>query len=276
MSLVACIECKKNIGSLVKTCPNCGTKQKIGSFSWWALFFPPIYYFGYGKIFKGLLFFILFFIPLFNIFICIYAGFNAKKNLDVRNKSFNWYKASIPIALILILCFLYAIGSENIDNKSNVGNTNITQENVNNNMTFGLNEPVRTEKFEITIISVSPTTMVGNEYLNSKPAEGGIYLAVKWKYKNISNKPIGTFSFPTLSLFDAQNIEYSNDIDASGNYATQINSNEKIISDLNPGIAVTSASVFEIDKKKANETGLRFLVRGDHDVWFATTGSDFD
>ena len=102
------------------------------------------------------------------------------------------------------------------------------------------------EEYEITIKNVSTATKVGSQYLNSQPAEGGIYVCVDFTYKNVSTEPISSWDFPTVELVDSNGVEYSSDVSASSYYATEKDPNRKVLSDLNPGITVTDNKVFEI------------------------------
>ena len=97
----------------------------------------------------------------------------------------------------------------------------------------------------------------------STPAEGGQYIAVQWKYKNISTKPISSFDTPSLHLIDPQDVKYDRDSGASGSYATELNLTEKVLSDLNPGISVTAASIFEVGKTAFDQSKWKLLVKGD-------------
>jgi len=125
--------------------------------------------------------------------------------------------------------------------------------------------PFRTNKFEITILSVNERRSVGGEYFASTASEGALYVVVKYKYKNITNKPISAFSKPTLYLRDASDVKYSGDMGATSSYATEGNSNEKIISELNPGITSSSAEVFEVSRELWKATGWRLIIAADKD-----------
>jgi hypothetical protein len=116
---------------------------------------------------------------------------------------------------------------------------------------------------EITITKVEIRTSVGGDMFKSTPAEGGQYIAVQWKYKNISTKPISSFDTPSLHLIDPQDVKYDRDSGASGSYATELNLTEKVLSDLNPGISVTAASIFEVGKTAFDQSKWKLLVKGD-------------
>ncbi|NTW29538.1 MAG: DUF4352 domain-containing protein [Coriobacteriia bacterium] len=120
-----------------------------------------------------------------------------------------------------------------------------------------------TDKYEITVTAVEVKSKVGSEYFDSKPAEGGVYVAVQWKYKNITNKPISSFwnSF-TVNLIDPNGTKFSSDVNASSSYATEIDPTRKVISDLNPGITVSGGTVFEVAKDSFSKDNWTLLVEG--------------
>jgi hypothetical protein len=124
---------------------------------------------------------------------------------------------------------------------------------------YNIGDTIQNKKYEITINSVEQREGVGSEYLNSSPAEGGIYVCINYTYKNISTEPLSTWSTPTIKLQDANGTKYSTDISASSYYATEIDPDRKILSDLNPGITVTDGGVFEISKESYNQ-GEWFII----------------
>ena len=106
---------------------------------------------------------------------------------------------------------------------------------------------------EAKVSSVETRDRVGGEFFNKVVSDGGTYLVVRWEYKNISNQPVGAFDKDSLKLLDPQGNEYNPDIDATSSFATEENLNEKIFSDLNPGISVKGAEVFEVAKDKLSD-----------------------
>jgi hypothetical protein len=116
---------------------------------------------------------------------------------------------------------------------------------------------------EVTITKVEIRTSAGQDLFKSTPADGGQYVAIQWKYKNISTKPISSFDTPTLHLLDPQDVKYDEDTGASSSYATELNLTEKVLSDLNPGISVTAASIFEVSKTAFDQSKWKLLVKGD-------------
>jgi len=104
------------------------------------------------------------------------------------------------------------------------------------------------------------------EYFSSTPAEGGIYVAVKYKYKNIGTEPIGVFDKPSLKLISPDGVGYSADVGVSSAYATEMKIDGKALSELNPGITVNGADVFEIAKDKISVEGWKMKIEGEEIV----------
>jgi len=69
--------------------------------SWLGFLFAPSYYAGYGDLTKGFIFAIISGFPLFAIFICIYGGLRAKKELPIGEVKFKWLNVLIVIILTI-------------------------------------------------------------------------------------------------------------------------------------------------------------------------------
>jgi len=123
-----------------------------------------------------------------------------------------------------------------------------------------------TPNFEIRIISAQVRSSVGDSMFNSQAGQGGIYVAIKWNYKNISKKPISAFDLPTLHLVSPDGTKYDTDLGASASYATELNTNAKVLSDLNPGIQITDADVFEVSREQFNPKLWKILVDADQEA----------
>ena len=76
-------------------------EEKKG-WSWLGFFFAPNYYAGYGKFKKGVILSLIQIIPPIGLFVNIYAGIKAKKELPIGKQSFNW-KLAIGVSLIQII-----------------------------------------------------------------------------------------------------------------------------------------------------------------------------
>lgn len=172
---------------------------------------------------------------------------------DQRN-FFMKHPVLYTILILTIIGIVAGTGSDNTGNTTVTSTGNQVQETV-----YNIGDAISNEKYEITIKNVSTATKVGSQYLNSQPAEGGVYVCVDFTYKNISAEPISSWSFPTVELVDSNGVEYSSDISASSYYATEKDPNRKVLSDLNPGITVTDNKVFEIAEESYNQ-GEWYLV----------------
>ncbi len=204
MAMKNCKECKQEVSSKAKKCPNCGVDQR----NW----------FMRHKIisFVGLV-----------VLIVIISNLGGGGGSDPTVTSTTAEEASVPIK---------------------VGDT------------------ITTDKFEITVTAVEERAEVGSEFFSAKAAEGGKYIAIQWKYKNISDKPIGAFSQPSLKLVDSSGNKYDSDLDATSSYATEKELDSKILSDLNPGISVTDAEVFEVSTELYDPAGWKILIDSDKDA----------
>jgi len=88
--------------------------------------------------------------------------------------------------------------------------------------------------------------LVSGEQSISKPAEGGIYMIVYCSATNAGATPQLPFDID-LKLVDPNNVEYAADVAATAAlYSISDDITAKIVSNINPGISVTTASVFEI------------------------------
>ncbi|WLR61540.1 DUF4352 domain-containing protein [Guptibacillus hwajinpoensis] len=128
---------------------------------------------------------------------------------------------------------------------------------------FNLNDVIGLKRSEVTITNFEQRDEVGTK----QASDGGTFVAIQYTIKNISEEPIGAFSFPTVSLTNEKGTKFDSDIDASANYAVETGvDNSKILSDLNPDISVTDTVVFEISKEKFESGNWFILVDGKHKV----------
>lgn len=124
----------------------------------------------------------------------------------------------------------------------------------------------QTPTFEIQIRSAQALSSVGNPLFASQPSEGGVYIAIQWSYKNISQKPVSAFRRPTVHLKAPDGTKYDPDLGASASYATELDNDAKAFSDLNPGISVVDVDVFEVSRQMFDPSSWRILVDGDRDT----------
>lgn len=193
---------------------------------------------------------------------------DAKVCSKCRAKQGNWFQRHLILTIILGLILLSAFGNALNGNKNqNSSPTNTNSTNNENKKTeekiYSLGETFTlADKTEINITSMTEKASVGSQYFQSKPAEGGTYVAINWTVKNISDQPISSFSTPNIKLLSPTGVEYNYDINATSNYATEKDLDRKILSDLNPGILVNDAQVFEISSELFAQPGWQVVVSG--------------
>ena len=129
-----------------------------------------------------------------------------------------------------------------------------------------IGEVVTTPQLEVKVVSAKNISRVGNEFFKSEPSEGATYVAIMWQYKNISQKPLDMWSKPKMKLKDSNGVSYSADVGASSSFATEANIDEKVISDLNPGITVKTADVFEVSKDLILKPGWTIFIDADKEI----------
>lgn len=96
--------------------------------------------------------------------------------------------------------------------------------------------------------NVALPDQVGGEYFSERAGHGGRLVVVQYTVKNNSAAPIPAYEIPAVRLFDRQGVSYAPDAGLTGALATEpgILANNKLVSDLNPGIMTQGADVFEI------------------------------
>jgi hypothetical protein len=109
---------------------------------------------------------------------------------------------------------------------------------------------------------------VGSQYLNEKASEGATLIVAQYKYKNTSDKPLSSFTQPSVKLIDSKGIEYDSDLGKTSTYKVQVKMDEKFLSDLNPGITVNGAQVFEVSKDNYMESGWKMKVNSEGSSYF--------
>lgn len=164
------------------------------------------------------------------------------------------------VVLVVIGAIAGGSGDKSNNTSSDSGSQKITQAEKN----YTVGESISSDKLEIIVTNTEERSQVGNQYLNEKASEGATLLAVTWKVKNVSDKPVGSFSQPTIKLVDSNGTEYEWDLGKSSTYATEQDLDTKVLSDLNPGITTTGAKVFEISKEAFAQGGwkIKFQVSG--------------
>lgn len=128
-------------------------------------------------------------------------------------------------------------------------------------------ESVSTPTFEIAINRVAITPIAGpNSLLPTKAADGGTYVAAFWHYKNVTARPVSSIDLPSLYLKSPDGTRYRPDVGASGAFADAANINTKVVSDLNPGVRVTDATAFEVNRELLAEGQWKLIIDADKEI----------
>lgn len=176
----------------------------------------------------------------------------------------------IALNIFIILIILGFIGSEG-EETSNASSGNesvkvVEQASEKQQAAWKVGDTIKTGKFEITVTSVSNRNSVGGQFMNEKPAEGGMFVVVNFKYRNITKEPITSYSFPDLKVIDPNGTDYDEATGATVSYQTEVDLNKKTISDLNPGITQKDATVFEVSRDLWKSKGWKLVIDADEDI----------
>ena len=185
-----------------------------------------------------------------------------------QSKQGSWpqrhYILSAIILLIIISSVLSAFNKNDENDLSAKKNPSDNVKEVKNEKTdlkYQISDVIVLNNIiEAIITSVQTKNQVGGDFFSTTPSEGGIYVVVDWSIKNIDTKPVKSFSTPKIKLISPTGIEYNSDLNATSYYATETKLDRKILSDLNPGILVKDAQVFEINKELWSQTGWKIEI----------------
>lgn len=149
-------------------------------------------------------------------------------------------------AVILLAIIGNALGGGDDNTSTKTGEVAKKQET-----TYKVGDVIKIKDLEYTVTKVEQKDKVGDEYFNKQVSAGGTFVAVQYSVKNVGDKPVGMFDYPSINLTDEKGTKYDSDIDASSSYAVETDiDNSKIVSDLNPDISVTATDVYEVSKDK--------------------------
>ena len=170
---------------------------------------------------------------------------SAKKCPKCGNKLKGGMLGKIVIGIII----LGIIGG--IASNVNGGNSNSnTPEEVN------IGETITSSKLEVTVTKVSQRNSVGNDFFSSEASQDSKFVVVEWKYKNVSDKAMsGAWDSPELVLINSEGVEYEESLKATTNYRIEKDIDNKLLENINYGITVEQASVFEIPVEALEEDG---------------------
>lgn len=168
----------------------------------------------------------------------------------------NWFmkhKILTAIGILVVISILGSLGGNDTQEQAATDtNVEVEAEEVAEEKFYKVGEAIVADNLEVTVTVFEEMEVIGDpDFLGKKASEGGTLVALQYTMKNISDEPVGMFSYPTVSLLDEKGTKYSSDIDASSSYAVETEiDNSKIFSDLNPDISVTDTAVYEVSKEK--------------------------
>lgn len=108
------------------------------------------------------------------------------------------------------------------------------------------NQPVTIDNVQIKLTSVEQRGEVGIEYAMERASDGATLVVVSYDTTNTGTAPVGMFEMPSIQLVDPEGTTYAPDLAKTSAFGMQSDLNEKILSDLNPGITTQGAQVFEV------------------------------
>ena len=122
-----------------------------------------------------------------------------------------------------------------------------------------INNPITQSdgQMEVTIKAAYELKAIGG----SEPLNDAIYVVVEYNVKNVSNEPIE--DKPFIHLISPDGVEYQHDVGATTSALVfgGVETDEKAISNLNPGLSMNGASVFEVSKAELQNPGWKIKVQ---------------
>ncbi|WP_432355861.1 DUF4352 domain-containing protein [Sporosarcina sp. A2] len=183
----------------------------------------------------------------------------------------NWFMrhkimSVLGALIVLIIITNLASGDSDEVDASKESTTNSTASEkapAKEEKVIAVGDTFNSKQLEFTITKFEELDQIGDPNLFGKKAsEGSTLVAIQYTMKNVSDKPVGMFSYPAVNLVDKKGTKYNSDIDSSVAYSVETGIDDsKSVSDLNPDISVTSVEVYEVSKAKFAE-----------DEWFIQIG----
>lgn len=164
------------------------------------------------------------------------------------------------LAFIVLVIVISAVGGEE-DKNNNSSDYSGAEQAQQKETTYQVGEVIPADQLEITITNAEERNQVGSGFIKEQPSEGATLVVVDWKYKNVSSEPLKSFSNPSIKLVDENGVEYEADLGKTSTYATEQDLDRKILSDLNPGITVRDADVFEVSKEAFSDGEWKLRVK---------------
>lgn len=182
-----------------------------------------------------------------------------------------WFAKHPILTTILALILIGVVSGGSGGSSSSTSSTSGTKVEASTKpaqVTYKAGETFSTGKMDFTLTSIESVNSVGSQYYNEKASEGAILVVVLYKYKNTSDKPLASYTQPTVKLVDGSGTEYDPDLGKTSTYKVQAKIDEKFLSDLNPGITVNAAEVFEVSKEGYSQGKWQVKVKADGSSYF--------
>lgn len=125
---------------------------------------------------------------------------------------------------------------------------------------YRIGDAVEAGGFVTTIKQVRSRASVGADLFAARPGDGGVFVVVDFSYVNAGAKPVPSFRAPEAKLRDRSGAEYRPDLGATASYATERDLSGKGFSDINPGVRIVDAAVFEVSAGAYDAGGWRVFV----------------
>lgn len=163
----------------------------------------------------------------------------------------NWFmrhKIMTFLGIIILLIVIAAVAGSGEDEGAD-------SEGGKEETVYEIGDVIEEKQLEVSITKMEEFDEIGDpEFLGKTASDGATLVTIQYTMKNISDEPVGAFSYPSIKLVDEEGTEYSTDIDASSSYAVETKvDNSKLLSDLNPDISVTGVDAFEVSKSRFAE-----------------------
>ncbi|WP_375202098.1 TM2 domain-containing protein [Hyphococcus sp.] len=129
-------------------------------------------------------------------------------------------------------------------------------------------EIVDGRRISASISGISITYRAGNEFIGEDAQPEALFVIVEYEYTNISDRPIGPFNSPDISLIAPSGAEYNSDNGATGLEMADRELNENALSDLNPMITYRSVELFEVAEGLFHQPGWIIKVELDRTEFF--------
>lgn len=180
----------------------------------------------------------------------VVVGSDGKEYVMKEKKPF--YKKWWFIVLVIFVVLALVFGGKG-DKAANTGGVSTSESQSEAPKNAKVGEMFTLKNSEVGVLSVEVLDEVGEDILKKEASDGGVFVAVVWQMKNVSDKPLSMFETPDIALIDSKGSKYDNDIEATSYFdiEKQID-NSKILSDLNPGILVKATAVYEVSKDLFN------------------------